>query len=233
MTGVRAIIVPHDWNAGTLISHAFQLLDETRDWKRVILIGPNHTGAGWSTSSTSLWEWSTPYGRVGGDRLAIRRLMATGLARVEPEVLSREHSVAGLVPVVGYFMPGASLVPVALRSHPRREVVKEFAGSIAALCDEDTVIVASVDFAHRATVSQARRLNRESIRVLWNLDVNGALRLGNDHTDSSAALAVVAEVARLLGATRFELLADTDSASVGSSSDRAVTSYVVGYFRLP
>ena len=62
MPGARAIIMPHHWTAGPLIVGPLRDLAATREVRRVILIGPNHTNSGGSAVITSDGAWSTPFG---------------------------------------------------------------------------------------------------------------------------------------------------------------------------
>jgi hypothetical protein len=231
LPGVRAIVIPHHWLAGSLIVEGLRDLAASRRWTRVVLIGPNHSGAGGASVSTSEWPWTTPFGRVEADRAAVRTLVGRGLAEPRPDVLTYEHSIDGIVPAIARFLPHARIVPLALRAHWTASEVDRLAAALAEIVDEHTIVVASVDFSHYLSAGEARGRNTETIAALRSLDSRRILSFGNEHVDSPPAIAAVMETVRRLGATRFELRADTNSTEFGGSTLPPVTSYITGYFR--
>jgi MEMO1 family protein len=230
MPGARALIIPHHWTAGPLIVGPLRDLAATREVRRVILIGPNHTNSGGAAMMTSDRSWSTPFGVMPPDGDALTVLASAG-AGVEPDVLTYEHSVAGIVPALRYALPDATIVPLIIKRTATGDEVARIAAALAPLlADEGTVIVASVDFSHglRREVAEAR--NAETRAILERMAATELLGLSNEHLDSPASIAVALEAARIAGATGFELRADTTSAEF-ASGDGTVTSYLVGYVR--
>ena len=74
MPDARGLLLPHHWVGGAFITTPLRDLAASRDVRRVILIGPNHTNAGGAAVLTSHWSWETPFGRVEPDRLALTPL---------------------------------------------------------------------------------------------------------------------------------------------------------------
>ena len=56
---------------------------------------------------------------------------------------------------------------------------------------------------------------------------------GDEHLDSPPSIALTIELARLLGATRFELRDDTNSGEVTGTLAPPVTSYITGDYAMP
>jgi AmmeMemoRadiSam system protein B len=231
MQGVRTLIIPHHWTAGPLIVGPLRDLAATREIDRVILIGPNHTNSGAAPLITSDRAWSTPLGVAHSDGEVLAAFESAGVA-VEPDVMTYEHSVAGIVPAVRYAIPDASITPLIIKSTVRHQDVATVAAELARLLsDEGTVIVAAVDFSHGLLLDAARARNAETRVILDRLATTELLPLGNEHLDSPAAVALAIEAARGVGATEFELRADASSAEFAPvSADGAVTAYLVGYF---
>jgi AmmeMemoRadiSam system protein B len=230
MPGARALIVPHHWTAGPLIVGPLRDLAATREVRRVILIGPNHTNSGGATLITSDRRWSTPSGAAAPDGSALAALASAGAA-VEPDVLRYEHSVAGIVPAVRHALPHASITPLIIKRTATNVDVARVAAALAPLlADEGTVIVAAVDFSHGLPPDAARVRNAETRAILDRLAASELLALGNEHLDSPAAVAISIEAARAAGITAFELRANATSAEFAPADD-GVTSYLVGYFR--
>ena len=231
MPGARAVIVPHHWLAGHLILGSLRDLAASGDYRRIILIGPNHINAGGAAVITSDLPWQTPFGLVEPDREAIRQLAIDGQARSEPAVLSYEHAVAGIVPAIAYLLPDARLVPLILRSDLTSTDVNTLAAALAPLLDGETAIIAAVDFSHYLSAQQARQRDRETLEALQSLDSSRILSFGDEHLDSPPAIAALMETMRLLSATEFELRENSNSSELGDSALAPVTSYITGYYR--
>jgi AmmeMemoRadiSam system protein B len=230
MAGVRALTVPHHWLAGHLILGGLRDLAASGDYRRIILMGPNHTNAGGAAVITSDLPWQTPFGLVEPDSAALGQLTDIGFVRSEPDVLTYEHSIAGIVPAIAYYLPEAQVVPLALRSDLTPAEVERLAAALAPLLDSRTVILAAVDFSHYLSAEEARQRDRETLAALQSLDFKGILSFGDEHLDSPASIAVLMESMRLLGATRFELRENSNSSELGGPVRGPVTSYVNGYY---
>jgi AmmeMemoRadiSam system protein B len=231
MPGARAVIVPHHWLAGHLILGSLRDLAASGDYRRIIVIGPNHVNAGGAAVITSDLAWQTPFGLVEPDGEAISRLTSEGVALSEPSVLTYEHSVAGIVPAIAYFLPDVRVVPLVLRSDLTPTEVEALATALAPLLDGGTVLIAAVDFSHYLSAQQARQNDRETLEALQSLDSSRILSFSNEHLDSPASIAAVMETMRLLGATEFELRENINSSDLGGPALPPVTSYVTGYYR--
>jgi len=231
MPGARAVIVPHHWLAGHLILGSLRDLAASGDYRRIILIGPNHINAGGAAVITSDLPWQTPFGLVEPDGEAIRRLTSNGIALSEPSVLTYEHAVAGIVPAIAYYLPEARVVPLVLRSDLTPTEVEALAAALAPLLDDETALIAAVDFSHYLSAQEARQNDRETLEALQSLDSSRILSFGNEHVDSPASIAAVMETMRLLGATEFELRENINSSDLGGPALAPVTSYITGYYR--
>lgn len=231
--GVRGLLVPHHWLPADLIVEAFRDLAAGAPVRRVVLIGPNHIGAGGAAFITSRLPWRTPFGIVEPDRESIERLVGRDLAEVMPRVLSGEHSIAGLVPVIASFFPDATVVPIAVRAHPEPAQLEGLVAALGSLLDDPaTVMVTSVDFSHYRSVPEAAHRDAESIAAMASLETGTVLGFGNEHMDSPASIALLIETMRSIGAERFDLWRNATSADFGGRSlAPEVTSYVTGAFR--
>ena len=231
MPGARAVIVPHHWLAGHLILGGLRDLAAGGDYQRIVLIGPNHVNAGAAAVITSDIAWQTPFGSIEPDAEAVRPLLDGGFVRSQPDVLTYEHSVAGIVPAIAYYLPEARLVPLALRRDMTAGEVERLAVSLAPLLDSRTALVAAVDFSHYLSAEQAGRRDRETLAALDSLDSPRIFSFGDDHLDSPPSMAVLVEAMRLSGAGDFQLRENTNSSELGGSALAPVTSYIYGYYR--
>jgi AmmeMemoRadiSam system protein B len=230
MPGARALIVPHHLLAADLILGGLRDLGASGEYERIILIGPNHVNAGGAGIITSDLTWQTPFGAVDPDGEALSRLTG-GIASSEPEVLTYEHSISGVMPAIARYLPGARVLPLALRHDLPAAEIERLAAALAPLLDSRTAIVAAVDFSHYLSAGEAARRDRETLAALEALDSTRILSFGDEHLDSPAAVAVLMEAARLRGAGEFELRENASSSELGGPAASGVTSYICGYYR--
>jgi MEMO1 family protein len=229
--GAKGVIVPHHWLAGHLIVAGLRDLGWGRHLRRVVLIAPNHIGAGGGLVTTSDRSWETPFGRVEPDGEAVRALAGAGLVTVAPAWLTHEHAIDGLMPALASELPETRVVPLAIHSGLRRSEVQALARALSRLADDGTAFVASVDFSHYLAPEVARLRDGETLAALNALDSEAILGFSNDHLDSPGSIATLMETMRLLGAERFELRANTNSAELNGRAPGGVTSYVYGFYR--
>ena len=229
--GVRAAVFPHHWLAGHLITETLRDIAASGDFDRVILIGPNHVNAGSPIAATSDLAWQTPVGRLDADEGAVAGLEQAGAAAIEPGVLTYEHSIAGIVPALAYYLPDAHIVPIITRHGMTADEVHSLANLLADMMSERTVLLASVDFSHYLPAEIARSRDGETITALENFNTATILGFDNDHLDSAPSMATLVETMRLIGATSFDLRDNTNSADLGGPPNEPVTSYVTGFFQ--
>jgi len=231
MPGARAIIVPHHWLAGHLILSSLRDLSASGAYNRVILIGPDHVGAASAGAATSDLPWETPFGLLQADAESVSRLTAAGAARVEPETLSYEHSVADIVPAIAYYLPDAEVVPVILRGDLDLGHVRTLARMLVPLLNDHTIVVASVDFSHYLSAPEARTRDAETLAAMKAMDSQRILAFGNEHLDSPPTVTLVTELMRSLGVGEFQLRQNTNSGDLFGVFRPPVTSYITGYYR--
>ena len=222
----QIVVIPHHLLASALIATTLRDIAAARSIDRILLIGPNHVGAGRSDIATTGFSWQTPFGEMSADTAVVTDLESVGLASEEPHVLTYEHSISGIVPILTRFFPAARVVPLALRGVTSGARVEALARSIARLLDGSTLVVSAVDFAHDIDARMAPARDRATAATMRSGDVGRMLSYGNDNLDSPQSIAVAMIVARLTGETDFRVIADSDSSAFGSPTIDA-TSYMV------
>lgn len=223
-------VIPHHWLPAHLITGFFRGLAENDPPDTVVLLGPNHTNAGSARVLTSNLAWETPFGLAEPDREFVGRLVEQGLARVEPARLTAEHSVAGIMPAVKYYLPEAQVVPVILSGDVTPTEALRLGEALAGLWTDDTVIVAAVDFSHYLVRAQAARHDAATLTLLEELDADALFALDNAYLDSPSSIAVLIAAMERLGAHRFILIENTNSGALQGDELAPTTSYVMGYY---
>lgn len=221
---IRGGLIPHHTLPAAHLTGFFRELAKQHP-KTVILIGPNHADVGQYKLLTSGAPWETPFGRVEGDVSKAETLLRLPFAGADEAVLSKEHSVAGVLPFLRYFLSDTDVVPVVLNSHLSWSDVLAVSYALRNITDSDTVIIAAVDFSHYLPAQVAEEKDRETEPLLRNFRSQEILSLGNDHVDSPVSIAVLLETMKMIGTTRFDLLANTNSGRIVSDERSGTTSY--------
>lgn len=227
---IKGGIVPHHLLAGKLISVVFNQI-KTQKPKTVILVGPNHYENGEYKVLTSIYAWKTPFGIVKPHLKFINQLIGKKIAYSNFDVLTYEHSVAGIMPYIKYYLPDVEVVPLILSSRLSQKEIYDLSQEIFSLYNENTIIIASVDFSHYLTREIAQERDNETIGLMKNYQHGAILNRGNDYFDSPSSLVFLLMTMQKLNTANPVILENTNSGILLNDSTIPVTSYFSIVFR--
>jgi AmmeMemoRadiSam system protein B/AmmeMemoRadiSam system protein A len=144
---IRALITPH---AGYRFSGAgaaagYKLI-QGRQVRRVIVLGPAHTGDFHGLSIADATHYETPLGRIPLDLEAIAQLRQNSLVLADANAHRREHSIEMQLPFLQRVLaPGWSLLPILVG---RMDDYSNAAKLLRPYADDNTLIIVSGDFTH-------------------------------------------------------------------------------------
>ena len=219
---VRARTISHHLFIRDLIARYFNELARRVHPGTIILIGPNHHARGRSPIAISALRWKTPFGFVDPDISRIREIAGTGLAQVEEEPFVHEHSIGALVPFIRRTFPGARIVPIIYKKDAERRDCVKLAEVIAGEM-EGAVVLASLDFSHYKTSSEAEAEDKASLGVLRSLAWD---RVDEAFVDSRPALLTLMSLCRIIGAGSVEVIEHTNSGILSHDPAVPCTSYI-------
>jgi len=223
-----ACVAPH---AGYVYSGgvAGELYGHLNVPRRVVVLGPNHTGIGTAISVAPHSSWRTPMGEQPVDRQLARLLVERHPDAVfDAGAHTREHSLEVQLPFLIARRPDVQILPVCL-AHLGLESCLQLGHTLAGLVRElgDIGIVASSDMSHYLPDKKARELDRVAIDAVLTLSPQTVYETIHRHgitmcgvVPATVALAAVSE----LGANAAHLVAYATSGDV--NHDRSA---VVGY----
>ena len=200
----------------------------------VVLISPNHFAAGRGMAIASTYGWTTPYGLLPADCGAAGRLAERGVVRIEEGPFEKEHGVSGIVPFIKKSFPHARVLPIIVKDtlSPKERV--ELANALYEELGPDALMVGSFDFSHETTLSKAETQDVQSLAALRVFEYQTLHEFEDSdviYVDSIPGLEVMLRYMQKVGATHFELVANTNSALITKRPTATdVTSYIVGYF---
>lgn len=226
---VIGIISPH---AGYIYSGAIagQVYAAIEIPPTVLIIGPNHHGAGAAAALYPDGEWCTPLGTIPINP-RLNSLLLDSVPYIQADVVAhqQEHSLEVQVPFIQYLRPDASICALCL-GHGDFAALRRIGEGVAAAIrayGEDVLIVASSDMTHYESAETARRKDDLALARVLAFDPEGLLQVCRQEriTMCGAVPAAVMLVAAVqLGATQAEL------AGYGTSGDvTGDNRQVVGY----
>ncbi len=204
----------------------YSRLKDVQPVKNFIIIGPDHTDAGKAPVTVSNANFFTVYGEIKPMHGLAEKLEDAKLANIEEAPFDSEHSIGSQILIISKIFPGAKVTPIILRSDTTRDHAKALGEMLANVLDDETVLIASVDFSHYLSTDQAMPVDQISGEVIRNLDFEAIPLI---KADSNRSVEVFMEAMNRKGAVDtgdFEILNTND---LMQNSDYT-TGYVFGYW---
>lgn len=203
----QGAILPH---AGYIYSGEVATVTVSRltPKKKVIILGPNHTGLGEPFSILSEGTWEIPGAMIPVDsELALRILKNGKHIAHDPIAHLHEHSIEVELPILHHFFKSFSFVPLCCAPAPIttcKEIARQIASAVQPLKD-DLLLVASSDMSHYEEEGTARakdRLATESILKLDSEELLNRVERENISMCGATPIAIMMECCKLLKANK-------------------------------
>lgn len=225
---VKGIIVNHHLLAADLIAGTIENIATTAP-VTVILISPNHFGAGDGDIIASVEQWETPYGMLPSDCKSIEQLQTASLLNVDERPFIKEHGISGIVPFIKRSLPNAKVIPIIVKDRASDQAIDQLVTTLNQTVGEKTIVIGSFDFSHYVTDAVAMEWDKDSIRAIKTFDYGLVKKL---HIDSIPGLRLMLKYMDRVGAKNFTVTAHTDSGQLlGNPALEETTSYVDGIFK--
>lgn len=222
-------VVAHHLVVQDTIAAYFQNLSNF-PYKRVILLGPNHGELGDSRVITSDRGWDTPYGRVHADQEITIKLGST-CAKNDSYPLENDHALEVIMPFIKVYLNEAKVVPLLLSGKLTKSEVDDLVSCLIPSLDSSTIVLVSSDFSHYLTSSNAKQKDKETLALLKSWNLSKIITLNSDHLDSPPSLVALLELMAAVGATNFDVFANTDASVVMRAPHLATTThYFLNYY---
>jgi len=227
---IIGVVVPHAGYqySGAAAAWSYAALAKYGRPAAVVLLGVNHHGVGAPLALSPATGWATPLGV-----LPLAGTLAARLHELAPGVIpdmrahAQEHSLEVQAPFLQYLFGEIPILPIAI-SRATHEQLALLGQALAQLAREtDLIIVASSDFSHYITQSQAERLDGLALARIVDIDPIGLYTTVHEHEITMCGVAPVTVMlfaAQALGAQSAQMLHYHTSGDV--TGDRR---QVVGY----
>lgn len=221
---ITGAIIPHDYFQSLLVADFFNRLFWQKP-KTLIIFGPDHDERGKTKITTSTHFWQTPFGLVEPSSQIIKDLLTGSGVSQDDKVLSSDHSAAGLMPFIKYYLPQVKVVPILLSARTTQDDTKALAKRLSRFLDDSTVIIAAVDFSHYLSAEKAQKKDEETLKVLMSFNYPRLFGFNNDYLDSPASVGVLLMALEEKGKTKMEVLHHTNSSDQQTNKDIPTTGY--------
>jgi MEMO1 family protein len=177
-TSLKAIIMPHAGYiySGWTASHISLVLKE-KQFKRIVVMGPDHRVGFQGGAISDVTAYETPLGsiRLNKDAAMLRRHNVLFRAVSASDRL--EHSVEVVLPFLQYFIGDFELIPIVFGQN--QGIVDKASTALEAMLDQNTLLVASSDLSHYLSYPEAVVRDRETIRMILDLDAEKLVKREN------------------------------------------------------
>lgn len=182
---IRAIIVPHAGYrfSGKASAAAYKNIVKKK-YKRIIILGINHTAYLNSASIMKVDAFETPLGIIPLDKKVCQRLLIEKYFTSDDEAQIKEHSIENQLPFLQRVLGSEfEIVPILIGDLPL-DGISSVANSLKPFYDKNTLIVVSSDFTHYGQLYEyvpfkenikenLQALDTEAINLLIKKDLNG------------------------------------------------------------
>ncbi|KXA89552.1 hypothetical protein AKJ62_02910 [candidate division MSBL1 archaeon SCGC-AAA259D14] len=221
--------------SGPVAAHGFSKLAEDGKPESVIIIGPNHTGAGPDISFDPSDGWRTPLGEVDIDKdLRDSILDKVEMAELDSYSHSREHSLEVQLPFLQYlFDDDFQIVPICMKGQNVKSS-EALGNAIGESVSSDVLIIASTDLTHYESPDVAESRDRKVIEKIEGMDWKGVVELVTEKGYSVCGYGPVSSTllaTENLGAERTELFKYATSGDTAGPSREVVGYCSLGIFK--
>lgn len=221
----RGGIVAHHLLAGAYIARYFQELSQY-EYRRIIVIGPDHYGKAAAHIVTSQKSWDTPYGIVERDKSCHIRDIPD-----DDFVLSSDHAIEVLMPYIKVYIPTAKVVPILLGAHTTREELDILATSLKGCLNDKTLVLVSSDFSHYLKVEEARKRDQMTQRLINDWKLEEILRLDSRNIDSPPSVVLLMKLMKDKGAQEIVEFDHADATTISETPQQPTTTYFFILFK--
>lgn len=227
---IYGIVSPHAGYvySGAVAANGFYEAS-SMDFNNVVMIGPNHYGIGTGVAMMHDGVWETPLGQIEINQyLASEISKHSAIFDFDDFAHSRDHCLEVQVPFLQYIKKNEfKIVPIVLILQDIKTAI-DIGKSIAhTIANTKTLLIASSDFTHYETNSEAYRKDCELIKAILSLDISEFYAVLERLVVSACgygAIASIMEAVKDLGATKGELLKYATSGNITGDMNA-----VVGY----
>jgi AmmeMemoRadiSam system protein B len=186
---IDGVILPHHEVASMVWQPTFSQL-AAQKINKIILLSPNHFWLGKQSvvvASEPAFESNL---KVAIDHEFITLINQSSWVEDNPEIVWHDHGVTNFVPLIKAQLPEAKVVPIVFKKNVSLKQIDSLVAQLIPYLDDQTVVIASLDFAHEVTPMVANKNDTLSRQLIQKRDYSRIIKLSSSYVDSPVALVV-------------------------------------------
>ncbi|MDP3387780.1 MAG: AmmeMemoRadiSam system protein B [Eubacteriales bacterium] len=222
---VKGIISTHHTLASELIHDLFQSIQDN-SYESIVIIGPDHNSREGLKIITSDAGWNTPFGTLELNESYHQKLLQHPYMTVNNAIMKNEHSSGAIIPYVKYYFPDATINTIAIPATLNLNESQDLGVFLSEMIDdENTLLIASLDFSHYLTVPEAYRMDEITLKAIQEKNYREIMRFTNDNVDSPQTLIAFLTYVNETGYSHEILLDHKNSYDLVPADYHSTTSY--------
>lgn len=224
---ISVVVVPHH---DLVRNDRREMLDKINDKvtiETIVLVSTNHFNTGTDNILTTKKEWQLSTGTILPKMEVVNVLINSNNAKEDENAFLEEHGIKNILPDILEYFPKTNIVPIIIKPGTPEDKIEELQRTLSESCNNDCLLVSSVDFSHYQPGALAENHDDLSIRILSNLDTNSLERA---EVDSRETLRLTILWAKAKETEQFNLFKNTNSGEIENSRDGESTSYILGHY---
>ncbi|PKH05909.1 AmmeMemoRadiSam system protein B [Moritella sp. Urea-trap-13] len=163
---IQALVVPHAGYrySGQIAAAAYKQLTKGQ-FKRVLLLGPNHRIPLRGIAAPSVDAFQSPVGALPLDTLAIKQATQQASVSYLDKAHQSEHCLEVQLPFVLLTLGQVTLIPLIVGNTPAIQVCE----LIQSLMTPETLLLISTDLSHFHPLSQANQIDQQTLDQIMAL----------------------------------------------------------------
>ncbi len=196
----------------------------------VVILAPNHTGAGMPYSIWPDGSWRTPIGDTQIDKELVNEILdSCELIKKDKEAHVNEHSAEVILPFLQYKNPQVKIVVIVIRSRNFEDlrIIGKSIGNVLKKSKSEALVVASSDMTHFESQKSAKAKDQNAIKEIVALREKGLHEVVRNLDISMCGVSPVISMmvcSKERNAAKAELICYATSGDVTGDHDN-----VVGY----
>jgi len=225
INGVKGIVCTHHLLASEMLHEVFLKIDNIENYKKVVIIGPDHNSIDTKSIYTTQLDWMTPFGILKINQDDLERSIEYENIEIADKILEKEHSNAALVHFVKYYMPDVKILNLTLPGTLDLQEILEFTSFLEEeIIDDATLLIASIDFSHYLDYDKANEKDEETLKEIQERNFVNIMNFNNDNVDSPQTLVAFLEVMNRLDG-KLAFINNKNSYDIISVDKDETTSY--------
>ncbi|MDI3523328.1 MULTISPECIES: AmmeMemoRadiSam system protein B [unclassified Kosmotoga] len=197
------LITPHAgyMYSGPVAAHGYLELSKIGKPRKIIIIGPNHTGYG---ARLSIWpegSWHTSLGTLRIDESLVGELIRNSQGELKPDTSAHlyEHSIEVQLPFIQHIFDNDPTIVPIIMTDQSINAVKTLVESIAAILktNEGILVIASSDMNHYDNHETTLRKDELLIKALLTKDIDRIYQVARENRITACGLGPIAVVLNL------------------------------------